>query len=199
MDGGTESGDISREGPDETTGRIEGNAMKIVRAAIAALLFAAPLAACGGGGEDKPAIVEARVEEARLREFLPFFPAPIAGWEKSEPVFATADDKSSVSVPYVTQSGDAYTIQITFSNAEAGKFAALLKDDEARGKAGVTTATFAGTSALSFSDQRLTNAKYLVVASPSRTVSIIHNAGERTQAVMRAAFESVDFGGIGAK
>ncbi len=173
--------------------------MKTIRAAIAALLLAAPLAACGGGGEDKPAIVEARVDEARLREFLPLFPAPIAGWQKSEPVFATADDKSSVSVPYVTQAGETYTLQITFSNAEAGKFAALLKDDDARRKAGVTTASFGGTTALSFADQRLTNAKYLVVASPSRTVSIIHGAGDRTQAVMRAAFENVDFGGIGAK
>lgn len=172
--------------------------MKTFRAAIAALLLAAPLAACGGS-EEKNAVVEARVEQARLGEFLAFFPAPLAGWEKAEPVYVTTDDKSSVAVPYVTQGGDSYTIQITFSNAEAGRFAALLKDDDARRKAGVTTASLGGTTALSFADSRLTNAKYLVVASPSRTVSIIHSAGDRTQAVMRAAFEKVDFRGIAAK
>ncbi len=85
-----------------------------------ALVFAAfaalPLAACGGS--EAPAVQEARVEEARLKDFVAFFPKPLTGWKAGQPVFSTADDKSSVSVSQMTDMGDIFTMTITFSNAK---------------------------------------------------------------------------------
>lgn len=52
-----------------------------------ALVFAAfaalPLAACGGS--EAPAVQEARVEEARLKDFVAFFPKPLTGWKAGQP------------------------------------------------------------------------------------------------------------------
>jgi hypothetical protein len=171
--------------------------MKRFAFAVFAALSAMPLAACGGG--DAPAVQEARVEEARLKEFVGFFPKPLNGWTATAPVFKTADDKSTVSQSHVTADGDAYMMVITFSNAEAGKFKELLDDDKKRRDNNAETASFGGTTGLSFGRNSLTAASYVVVASDSRSVSVFPVAGDKIMPVVRAQFEKIDFSGIGAK
>lgn len=169
--------------------------MKRFALAVCAALSVAPLAACGGS--EVPAVQEAKVEEARLKEFVPFFPKPLTGWKAGQPVFSTADDKSSVSVSHLTEAGDAFTMTITFSNAEAATFQKLLDDPDARRKAGAESAEFGGKPALSYPSYK--PAAYVVVASPSRTVTIVPVAGEKIMPIVRAQFENIDFAGIAAK
>jgi hypothetical protein len=171
--------------------------MKRFALAVCAALSVTPLAACGGS--EAPAVQEARVEEARLKEFLGFFPKPLNGWTASAPVFKTGDDKSSVSVSQSTVDGDQFLMQITFSNAEAEKFMKLVDDDKERRKNNAELASFGGTTGLSFARNSLTAASYVVLASPSRTVSVYPVAGDKIMPVVRAQFEKIDFAGIGAK
>lgn len=171
--------------------------MKRLAFAVCAALSVAPLAACGGS--EAPAVQEARVEEARLKEFVGFFPKPLNGWTASAPVFKTADDKSSVSVAHTTPEGDQFLMQITFSNAEADKFKKLLEDDKERRASNAEKADFNGTSGLSFGRNSLTAATYVVVASDSRTVSVYPVAGEKIGPIVRAQFDKINFSGIAAK
>ena len=48
--------------------------MKPVRILFAAALLSLPLAACGDGGSSASAVLEAKVEKARLQEFVPLLP-----------------------------------------------------------------------------------------------------------------------------
>jgi hypothetical protein len=171
--------------------------MKRFALAVCAAIFAAPLAACGGS--EAPAVQEARVEEARLKDFVSFFPKPLNGWTASAPVFKTEDDKSSVSVANTTVEGDQFMFQVTFSNAEAGKFKKLLDDDKERRAANAEIADFNGTSGLSFGRNSLTAASYVVVASDSRIVSVYPVAGDKIMPIVRAQFAKIDFSGIAAK
>ena len=173
--------------------------MKLIHAVAAILLLAGPLAACGDSKPAAPAPTEARVEQSRLKEFVPLFPAPLAGWTVGEPKFVTGDDKSAVSRGYATTAGDSFAIEIAFSNAEAAKFQELVDDDKKRARAGVDKAEFNGQVALNFNNHALTPAQYLAVVSPSRTVSITPIAGEMTKPIIRATFEKIDFDGIAAK
>ncbi|MCC6920885.1 MAG: hypothetical protein IT548_16930 [Alphaproteobacteria bacterium] len=164
-------------------------------ALVFAALAALPLSACGGS--EAPAVQEARVEEARLKDFVAFFPKPLNGWKAGQPVFSTADDKSSVAVSQMTDMGDIFTMTITFSNAEAATFQKLIDDEDARRKAGVDTGEFGGKPALVYRTYK--PAAYVVVASPSRTVSIVPVAGDKIMPIVRAQFEKIDFAGIAAK
>jgi hypothetical protein len=169
--------------------------MKLMHAVLCAALIAAPLAACGGGA----APVEARVEESRLKEFAVFLPAAPAGWTAGGAKLATGDEKSSVTQAYTTPAGESFSVEIVFSNAEASKFQELIDDQKKRTRAGADVADINGREGLTFKTRAVTNAQYVVVATPSRTVSITPLFGDMIKPVMRAVFDTIDFEAIASK
>lgn len=169
--------------------------MRILHAILGAALLIAPLSACGGG--EAPA--ETRVEESRLKEFAGFLPAAPSGWTAGGPKFATGDDKSSVTQAYATPAGESFSVEIVFSNAEAAKFQEMIDDPKKRNRGGAEIADIGGRQALTFNSRAATNAQYVVVATPSRIVSITPLFGDMIKPVMRAVFDTVDFEGIASK
>jgi hypothetical protein len=169
--------------------------MRFLHAVLCAALIAAPLAACGGGA----APVETRVEESRLKEFAAYLPAAPAGWTAGGAKFVTGDDKSTVTQAYVAPAGESFSVEIVFSNAEATKFQELIDDPKKRTRAGADIADINGREGLTFKTRAVTNAQYVVIATPSRTVSITPLFGDMIKPVMRAVFDTIDFEGIAGK
>lgn len=171
--------------------------MKFSVLALAAAL-ALPLAACGGA--EQPAVQEARVEEARLKEFVPLLPPAPKGFAVAGgPQFKTGDDKSTVTQIYQAPAGDAFSVEITFSNAEVDKFQKMIDEPRDRNKAGADLKDVAGRTALTFNARTATNAQYVMVVSPSRMVSVTPLFGETIKPIMSFVFENTDFDAIAAK
>ncbi len=172
--------------------------MKPVRVLVAAAFLALPLAACGDGAS-APAVQEAKVEKARLQEFVALLPAAPKGFAAAPPVLTTGEDKSVVSITYTAPTTDAFSVEITFSNADVAKFQKMLDEPSERTKAAAEVNQIAGKDALSFSSPVVTRAQYVMIVSPSRFVSVTPVFGDTLKPIMRSVFEQIDFAAIGAK
>jgi DNA ligase D-like protein (predicted polymerase) len=131
--------------------------------------------------------------------------APGAGWAETKgfaaapPVLTTGEDKSVVSITYTAPTTDAFSVEITFSNAEVAKFQKMLDEPSERTKAAAEVNQIAGKDALSFSSPVVTRAQYVMIVSPSRFVSVTPVFGDTLKPIMRSVFEQIDFAAIGAK
>ena len=172
--------------------------MKTLHLVLGAALLATPLAACGG--DAPPAVQESRVEEARLQEFADLLPAAPRDWTASPVATSTGDKISSISKTDSSAKGDAFSVEINFSNEETAKMQTLASDDKARGRAGVQLAQLAGRDALSFSHGgAIGTPQYVVVLTPSRFVSVTPRVGDPGKPIMRAVFEQIYFDSIAEK
>jgi len=176
-----------------------GNVMKPVRILFAAALLSLPLAACGEGGSSASAVQEAKVEQARLQEFVPLLPKAPKGFAAAAPVLTTGDDKSVVSITYTAPTTDSFSVEITFSNAEVEKFQKMLDEPKERNKAAAEVNQIAGKDALSFTSPVVTRAQYVMIVSPSRFVSVTPVFGDTLKPIMRSVFEQIDFAAVAAK
>lgn len=173
--------------------------MTFVKGLMAAALLL-PIAACGdkgGGGDAKP---EGKLDQAQLQAFVPFFPPAPKGFQiNGGPQFKTGDAKSTVWEVYQTPGGEAFSVEINVSTAEAAKYQAMIDDNGARTKAGAELKDMQGKSALTFNSHQMTPAQYVMVVSPSRFVSATPIYGDKIKPIMSYVFEQVDFDGIAAK
>jgi hypothetical protein len=165
------------------------------------LALIAPLAAaCNPGDPRGPDRTEAQVDEAKLRAFVPFFPAAPQGYTRdAEPVTFASGEGSTVSFTY-RGSGTAFTIAIGFSNKHAEEFQTMLDDEAVRTAWGYEPVAIAGRHALSGKSRGPARSDFVVVVSNSRSVTIAPaSAALPDKEAMRRVFETVDFAGIGAK
>ena len=106
--------------------------MKTLHLVLGAALLATPLAACGG--DAPPAVQESRVEEARLQEFADLLPAAPRDWTASPVATSTGDKISSISKTYSSAKGDAFSVEINFSNEETAKMQTSIRNFLTRNK-----------------------------------------------------------------
>ncbi|BCW88207.1 hypothetical protein sos41_13450 [Alphaproteobacteria bacterium SO-S41] len=173
--------------------------MKSVRALVAALLLAVPLAACGDGKSSAPAMEEAMVDQATLAKFVALLPAAPKGFTAAPATTVTGKERSVVAQTYSAPTTDSFSVEITFSNADVAKFQKMLDEPKEANKAAAEINQIAGRNALSFSSPVVTNAKYLMIVSPSRYVTVTPLFGDTLKPIMRSVFEQIDFDAIAAQ
>ena len=141
----------------------------------AILMLVVPVAAsCGGGGGGTrgPDRQEGRVEEAKLREFIPFFPAAPAGYTRGEePGMYSGSDGSTISYTY-TNGTKMFMVILTFSTKNTGETESMMKDESMRTMFGFNMGTAAGRDALVAKQRGAGRSDYTVVVSNSRMVAI---------------------------
>jgi hypothetical protein len=178
-----------------------GKKMKRFLRFAALLVLVAPLAAACGGGEARgPDRTEGRIDEAKLREFIPFFPAAPDGYTRSEqPGVYSADDGSTISYMY-TNGPKMFSIVIGFSNARVSEDEEMMGDESKRNMFGFDLTTVAGHQALSAKQRNSSRSDFLVVVSNSRSVSIMPSSSDLPdKALVQQVFEKIDFMAIANK
>ncbi len=174
--------------------------MKSVRTILAAALLFFPIAACGDAKKPaENAVQEAKVDEARLKEFATFLPAAPRGFTASEAVATTGDTMSVIRKVYTAPQGDSFSLEIIFSNAEVAKYQKLVDEPKDAARAGAEVNQVGGRDGLTFGAYTMGKPLYVMICSPSRFISATPIFGDTTKPVMRAVFEQIDFGGIGTK
>jgi hypothetical protein len=171
--------------------------MKKLVLALGAALLLAPLAACGGGGS-ATAVQETKVDQAQLQKFVGLLPAAPKGFTPGTATTVTGDAKSVVAQTYTAPSGDSFSVEINFSNADVEKFQKMVDEPKERNKSAAEINQIAGRDALSFSSPVVTNAQYVMIVSPSRYVSVTPLFGDTMKPIMRSVFEKIDFDAIAA-
>jgi len=166
------------------------------------LVLVAPIAvSCGGGGGTRgPDRQEGRVEEAKLREFIPFFPAAPAGYTRGEePGMYSGSDGSTISYTY-TNGTKMFSVILTFSTKNTGETETMMNDESQRSMFGFDKATVAGRDALTAKQRGAGRADFTVVVSNSRMVSIAPASDDLPDlAMIKQVFEKIDFDGIANK
>ena len=170
--------------------------MKPMQIVLAAALCAAPLAACGDNKSAAPAVEEAMVDQATLAKFVPLLPAAPKGFTAAPATTVTGKDRSVVAQTYSAPTTDSFSVEITFSNADVAKFQKMLDEPKELNKAAGEINQIAGRDALTFSSPVVTNAKYLMIVSPSRYVTVTPLFGDTLKPIMRSVFEQIDFDAI---
>jgi hypothetical protein len=174
--------------------------MRALAQLLAVVVLTAPmLAACNPGDPRGPDRTEARVDEAKLRAFAPFFPPAPQGFARdAEPVVFAADEGSTVSYTY-RGNDTAFTIAVGFSNKHTGLFQDMLDDEAVRTAWGYEPTAIAGRHALTSKTRGPTRSDFVVVVSNSRNVTIAPSSATLPdKALLRRVFEAVDFSGIAA-
>ena len=72
----------------------------------------------------------------------------------------------------------------------------MLDEPKELNKAAGEINQIAGRDALTFSSPVVTNAKYLMIVSPSRYVTVTPLFGDTLKPIMRSVFEQIDFDAI---
>jgi hypothetical protein len=176
----------------------------------AILMFIVPLAAsCGGGGSPGtasgsaprgPDRNEGPIEDAKLQEFLPLFPAAPAGYTRGErPGIYSGSDQSTITYTYQNNT-KMFTVVFTFSTKHTGESEAMINDESQRNAVGYELTTVAGRPALT-PKARAGRVDVTVVLSNSRMVAIAQRGAEDVPdaALVQQVAESIDYNAIANK
>lgn len=182
--------------------------LRLVSLVLVGVLALATLGACddssdsGGakGAAMGPDRTEAKVEDAKLREFIPLFPAAPEGYERApDPGVYVSDTQSTISYLY-RKGEEMFSVTFVFSNKNADENLKMMADPQTLKTWGFTVVDVAGRKALSAEQRGLGKADYLVVVSNSRNVMISPSSSTLPDpAVVKKVFEQIDFAAFAAK
>jgi len=169
------------------------------------------VAACDDGGSSDagsgavqtamgPERTEAKMEDAKLREFVPLFPAAPEGYTRSpQPGVYISDTQSTVSFLY-EKGAEMFSLTFVFSNDNTQQSLAMMDDEQTLKTWGFEVVEVKGRRALSAKERGLGKADFLVVVSNSRNVVISPSSKSLPDLqVVRQVFEQVDFAAVAAK
>lgn len=181
---------------------------RLVTLCLVSLLAFGTLAACddsdSGGGDKTTAMgpdrTEAKVEDAKLRAFVPLFPAAPEGYERApDPGVYVSDTQSTISYLY-RKGEEMFSVTFVFSNKNVDENLKMMADPQTLKTWGFKVVDVAGRKALSAEQRGLGKADYLVVVSNSRNVMISPSSNTLPDAaVVKKVFESIDFAAVAAK
>jgi len=182
--------------------------LRLVNLILVGLLSVGVLAACDDSSESGgskgaamgPDRTEGKVEEAKLREFIPLFPAAPEGYERApDPGVYVSDTQSTISYLY-RKGEEMFAVTFVFSNKNTEENLKMMADPQTLKTWGFKVVDVAGRKALSAEQRGLGKADYLVVVSNSRNVTISPSSNTLPDpAVVKKVFEGIDFAAFAAK
>ncbi len=182
-------------------------AFSLLRSLLAATLCLGLLSACDDDadkGTAGPAMgpdrVEGKVEDAKLRAFVPLFPAAPEGYTRSpDPGIYVSDSQSTIAFVY-QKGAEMFSVTFVFSNQNTKQNLDMMADPATLKSWGFQVVEIAGRKALSALERGPGKADYLVVVSNSRNVAVAPAGSTLPDAaVVKQVTESIDFAAVATK